>query len=63
MNYPYVLKYIEDLCEENTHYLVTEFIDGQTLKAYLNYHEFISVANGCKIMVQLLVGLKLLHDN
>ena len=63
MNYPYVLKYIEDIFEENTHYLVTEFIDGQTLEAYLNNHEFIPVANGCKIMVQLLVGLKLLHDN
>lgn len=49
--------------DEDVHYIVMEYVDGQTLKEYIQQHSPIPVARVVEIMLSLTHAISQAHDN
>ena len=49
--------------EENMHYIVMEFIEGESLKDYIRMKGVLSVAEACNIISQILAGVQHAHEH
>lgn len=49
--------------EENMHYIVMEFVEGESLKDYIRRKGVISASEACDITIQILAGVQHAHEH
>ena len=49
--------------EENMHYIVMEFVEGESLKEYIRRKGALPVAEACNIITQILAGVQHAHEH
>lgn len=61
--HPHILEYCKSYRHNGFHYLVTEFIDGDSLISYLSAHGPLSEEDAIQLADQLVCALNYLHSN
>ena len=61
LSHPNIVSMYDVGFDQGYHYIVTEYIEGETLKEYINRHERISIDNAVKFTIAIAEGLEHAH--
>ncbi len=60
--HPNIVNVYDVIDEENLHYIVMEYIEGITLKDYINKRKILDIKEAISISIQVAKGIKAAHD-
>ena len=63
LSHPNIVSVYDVGYEENMHYIVMEFIEGESLKEYIKRKGVLKLAEACNIITQILAGVEHAHEH
>ena len=63
LSHPNIVSVYDVGFEENMHYIVMEFVEGESLKEYIKRKGALKLAEACNIITQILAGVQHAHEH